>query len=96
MATAPSARVLTPVTATAAYRTGRSGRREAWGAVSADGVWSYERLEVATTPWEITHVPTGRVVPLWYSSLPNARAATADGTALAEIEKQQAPEGASR
>lgn len=74
-------RVLTPVKTTAKYPSFRSGRVEAWAAISADGQWKYDRIEDTGTPWEVTHLPTGKPVPTWYSSLPNARAATADGSA---------------
>jgi hypothetical protein len=82
-------RTLTAVTITSRYPAFRSGRVEAWSAKSDDGVWEYERIEITGTPWEVKHVPTGRIVPHWYSSLPNARAATADGTALAALEVPQ-------
>ena len=74
---------LTPVTVTR-HRNLRNGRQEIWEAVSTDGVWAYRRTEEAGTPWEVQHVPTGRW--LLYGSLPKARRATADGSALAELD----------
>jgi hypothetical protein len=81
-------RVLTPVKITSKYQAFRSGRLEAWSAESTDGVWKYERIEDVGTPWEATHVPTGKPVPLMFSSLPNARAATADGTARDQMVRE--------
>jgi hypothetical protein len=88
-------RVLTPVTITATYPTGRSGRREAWAAKSDDGLWTYHRLEMSTSPWATEHVSSGLEAD-WQSTLDDARAATADGTALTQIDKQLASEGATR
>lgn len=65
----------------------RTGRREIWDAVSADGIWTYVRLELPGTPWEVTHVPTGR--SYWIGSLPQARAKTASGQALAYLDHTQ-------
>src|SRR5579864_7859156 len=79
-------RTLTPVTITARYPTFRAGRWENWSAVSTDGDWKYERLEMSGTPWDVVHVPSGKSAD-WYGSLPKARAATADGTAMAAIER---------
>ena len=84
-------RALTPATVTRRYPSFRSGRVENWEARSDDGTWAYERLEISGTPWQVTHLPTGTVGD-WYTSLPNARAATADGTALAYVERVQAHE----
>jgi hypothetical protein len=63
------------------------GQMEIWEAVSADDVWTYQRLEIPGTPWEVTHVPTGR--SYWVGSLPKARAATASGHALAYLDRTQ-------
>jgi hypothetical protein len=82
-------RVLTPVTITSRYPSFRAGRMENWSAVSADGTWKYERLEISGTPWEAVHVPTG-ITTDWYGTLTAARAATADGSALACVERIQA------
>ena len=82
-------RTLTPVNITSRYPSLRAGRVENWSAVSRDGVWKYERLEVAGTPWAVTHVPTGLEAD-WYGTLTAARAATADGSALACVERLQA------
>jgi hypothetical protein len=48
--------VLTPVTVTRRYPSFRSGRVENWQAVSGDGVWRYDRLEIAGTPWMAVHL----------------------------------------
>lgn len=84
-------RTLTPVDVTRRSPAFRSGRVETWAAVSSDGTWKYERLEIAGTPWSVVHVPTG-VEGDWYSTLTAAREATADGTALAAVERIQAHE----
>ena len=78
-------RVLTPVTITARYPTHSAGRTQA--AVSDDGLWKYDRIEITGTPWDTVYVPTGESA--WFSSLPKARAATADGSALAQIEARR-------
>lgn len=80
-------RDLTPVTVTEQYPSLRTGKVEVWAAVSKDGIWKYDRLEDTGTPWIVTHVPTGRQA--WYPSLPKARKATADGTALAYLDSRQ-------
>jgi hypothetical protein len=82
-------RILTPVTVTARYASFRTGRVETWQAVSSDGVWRYDRLEVAGTPWMAVHLPT-ETEGDWYGTLTAARAATADGSALAFVELIQA------
>ena len=84
-------RTLTPVAITARFPSFRSGRMENWAAESRDGVWKYERIEDTGTPWAVIHVPTGTEGD-WYGSLPKARAATADGSALACVERIQAHE----
>ena len=85
-------RTLTPVDITSRYpgfmRRG-GGELENWSAKSRDGVWTYERVEISGTPWAVTHVPTGLEAD-WYGTLPAARAATADGSALACVERIQA------
>ena len=82
-------RTLTPVTITARFPSFRTGRLETWSAKSQDGVWTYERIEDTGSPWEATHVPTG-IATDWYGTLSAARAATADGSALACVERQLA------
>lgn len=82
-------RILTPVTVTRRLPSFRSGRIENWAAVSADGVWKYERLELAGTPWQVEHAPTG-ILGDWHGTLTAARAATADGSALGAVERIQA------
>ena len=69
----------------------RSARLENWSAVSADGTWKYERLEIAGTPWAVLHVPSG-IESCWYGTLTAAREGTANGNALAYVERIQAHE----
>jgi hypothetical protein len=69
---------LSPVTITSRYPAFRSGRLETWSAVSTDGRWTYERLEITGTPWEITDTHTGEQI--WAASLPKARRWTAQHT----------------
>lgn len=33
---------------------------EVWYAESADGLWTYTRVEETTTPWEVVYLPTGQ------------------------------------
>lgn len=94
MATKTARRVLTPVDITARFRSFSSGRLENWGARSRDGEWAYARLEISGTPWEVTHVSSGADAG-WYGSLTAARAATADGTAMAAVERWLDHEGGS-
>lgn len=82
-------RTLTPVTVTRRYPSFPSGRVENWEAVSDDGLWAYLRQEISGTPWSVQHVPSG-IETDWYGSLPAAREATADGSALASVERIQA------
>jgi hypothetical protein len=84
-------RTLTPVTGITRYPSLRSGRLEAWSAVSADGVWKYERLETVGTPWAVIHVPSG-IEADWAGTLTAAREMTANGSALACVETIQAHE----
>lgn len=37
----------------------RTRQVEVWASGTADQVWRFDRVEIATTPWEITHRPTG-------------------------------------
>jgi hypothetical protein len=48
-----------------------SGRMEIWTAFSADGRWSYERIEDSGTPWIAKNAETG--VEHWTGTLPAAR-----------------------
>jgi len=82
-------RTLTPVDVTRRYPAFRSGRVENWEAKSRDGQWAYHRLEISGTPWAVIHLPTGLEAD-WYGTLTAARAATADGSALAAVERVQA------
>ena len=84
-------RTLTPVTITARFPSFRSGRLENWSAVSADGTWKYERLEISGTPWTVLHVLSG-IESHWYGTLTAAREGTANGNALAYVERIQAHE----
>jgi hypothetical protein len=84
-------RTLTPVNITARFPSFNGRRLETWSAASRDGLWTYERIEDTGTPWEATHVPTG-ISSDWYGTLGAARAATADGSALACVERIQAHE----
>ncbi len=52
-------------------------REEVWSAVSADGRWRYERLELEGTPWQVLHVASGQLGPDWYGTLDDAAEATA-------------------
>jgi len=74
--------VLTAVDITERYRSFRTGRPEAWAAVSRDGIWHYRREESPGTPWLVEHLPTGEIA-LMSGTLRAARIATADGSALA-------------
>jgi len=76
----------TPVRITEQHPSFRTGKVQAWAAESADGTWAYRRLELPGTPWEVEHLPTGTDCG-WFSSLPKARAATADGSALEVVEQ---------
>ena len=78
-------RTLTPVTVTRRFPSFRTGRVEDWQAVSLDGMWRYDRLEVKGTPWMAVHLPTGTEGD-WYGTLTAARGATADGSALEFVE----------
>lgn len=84
-------RELTPVDITARFPSFRTGRLETWSAKSRDGLWTYERIEDTGTPWEITHAPTG-ISTDWHGTLGAARAATANGSALAYVKRIQAHE----
>jgi len=84
-------RELTPVDITARFPSFRSGRLENWAASSRDGEWKYERIEDTGTPWAVIHVPTGTEGP-WYGTLTAARASTADGSALVDVERRLAHE----
>jgi hypothetical protein len=79
-------RELTPADVTKRFPAFRSGRLEAWQAASRDGIWRYDRLEIAGTPWVAVHLPSG-TEGNWYGTLGAARAATADGSALAYVER---------
>jgi hypothetical protein len=81
----------TPADVTKSFPAFRSGRMEAWQAVSRDGVWRYDRLEVSGTPWMVVHLPTS-IEGDWHGTLNAAREATADGRALATVERIQAHE----
>jgi hypothetical protein len=82
-------RTLTPVTITRRFRSFNGGRPENWEARSDDGTWTYSRLEISGTPWMVVHLPSGTEGD-WHATLTAARQATADGTALAGIERRLA------
>lgn len=54
---------------------GRSGRREVWHAVSADGHWTYSREEMSGTPWIVTR--RGEWGEQWFGTLTTGRRWTA-------------------
>jgi len=76
---------LAPVRITERHRSLR-GQLQAWAAVTVDGEWLIARLEVAGTPWELTHLPTGTGCG-WFGSLLKARRAISDGSALAAVKQ---------
>jgi hypothetical protein len=84
-------RTLTPVDVTRRFLSRRSGLMEDWQAVSDDGVWRFDRLEVAGSPWMAVYLPT-ETEGDWYGSLDAAREATADGSALLFVHCIQAHE----
>lgn len=77
-------RQLTPVTITERHRNTRSGKLETAAAASKDGAWFYNRTQDGKNDWWTEHVQTGRMA--LYGSLSGARAATADGSALAYLD----------
>lgn len=91
MSTTKTRRELTPADVTKRFPSFRTGRLEAWQAESRDGVWRYGRLEITGTPWMTVHLPTGTEGD-WYGTLTAAREATANGSALAGIERRLAHE----
>jgi hypothetical protein len=84
-------RDLTPADVTQRFRSFRGGRMEAWQYKSRDGIWRYDRIEDTGTPWQVVHLPTG-IGADYYGNISAARAATADGSALACVERVQAHE----
>lgn len=64
----------------------RTGRLEVWSAVTADGLWLFERTEDTGTPWRITHLPTRGW--LLAESLPRAREQVASGWAWSEVARK--------
>ena len=83
-------RTLTPVTVTKRFRSFRSGRLET-GKAAPVTACGYDRMEISGTPWDASHLPAGIAGGL-YGTLSAARAATADGSALAYVERIQAHE----
>ena len=82
-------RTLTPVTVTERWPSFRKpDRLEIWQAKSRDGQWTYTRLDEPGTPWCVEHSSCDRIVML-ASSLPRARRATADGSALRMLAARQ-------
>ena len=84
-------RELTPADVTQRFPSFSGRRVEAWQAVSRDGVWRYDRLEIESTPWMIVHLPSGTEAD-WCGTLKAAREMTANGTALATVERIMAHE----
>lgn len=58
----------------------RTGRREIWGAITADDVWAMERIEDTGTPWILIHQPT-RIEVGTYGTLRSCREAITMGWA---------------
>lgn len=83
-------RPMTPVIITSRHPALSTGRTEIWSAVSADGAWIYNRIEETGTPWAVEHLPTSTDCGL-FPSLPKARRATADGSALPRIATRRSP-----
>lgn len=81
-------RILTPAEVTEKYPNPRTGRTEAWTAVSKDRKWLYIRIEDTGTTWEIWS--SGRLA-MSASSLRKARRATADGRADAALARLAVP-----
>lgn len=54
----------------------RGGSPQIWQALSADGMWRYERVDDTGTPWMVTHLPTGATMS--FGTLPDARRWTGD------------------
>lgn len=61
----------------------RPDRLEIWQAVSADGLWLYDRTETESTPWVTTYQPTGQ--DTYFGNLPEARRWTATPLALQQL-----------
>lgn len=77
---------LAPIEKTSMFPAFRSGRRECWSARTTDGVWLFERLEVAGTPWSVTHAETKTEVT-WTGTLRGGRAYVAAGHAQADLDR---------
>ncbi|HEX4622308.1 MAG TPA: hypothetical protein VH208_12140, partial [Myxococcaceae bacterium] len=87
-----------------AHRITHGGRsvtphRECWGARTADGVWSFERVEEPGTPWLIYHLPSladGSYLGVVASetTLDGCRRAVASGWAEQELGRRKAEEAA--
>jgi hypothetical protein len=67
----------------------RGGGRQCWGARTTDKAWDFERLEIAGTPWAVTHKETGIVVDSYAGTLDDCRAYVANGGAQADLERIQ-------
>jgi hypothetical protein len=66
-------------------------RREVWGAITADGLWMFDREDSPGTPWWIRHLPTDRTVMLC-GSLRGCREAVGRGWADRALAQKQAEE----
>lgn len=74
--TAPTPTVLDKALTTR-NRNLRTRRMEIWEATSADGNWTYIRIEDVGTSWSVQHNPTGKVRHFVAGSLLAARKLTA-------------------
>jgi hypothetical protein len=63
----------------------RTGTIQAWGGSTADGLWRWRRIETPSTPWELTHLPTGLTLEFGREDL--AISAAADPGTLALFRK---------
>ena len=79
--------LLTPVRITERRPNFRSKRIEIWAAESLDGLWKFDRTEEKRTPWMVRR--TGYDGFVLTGSLLSGQKITANGYALAELERQQ-------
>lgn len=64
---------------------GGETRPEAWAAYSADGFWTYHRVDDgASSPWRVTYAPTGQALEV-AANLTDARERTASGDLLRQV-----------
>lgn len=67
----------------------RAGREQAWEATSADGRWTYVRLEQAGTPWAVFDAAGAEW--RWFGTLTRARRATASHDAAQAVKQEAKP-----